>query len=369
MIILGIESSCDETGAGVVSLAEDGTVTVLADVVASSMAEHARFGGVVPEIASRAHLEAMGPTVRKALKDAGVQRPDAVAVTIGPGLAGALMVGAAAAKAYAAAWGVPLYAVNHLGGHVAVATLAGQELPHTVALLVDNLADSAGLVDRLHDSILGEIQRRQHVLQQAGNLANVAEYNAIRDARLANPSLGESMDPLPVLFIVIDEFGELLAAKPEFIELFVQIGRIGRSIGMHLLLASQRLEEGRLRGLESYLSYRVGLRTFSATESRTAIGTTDAHELPPIPGSGYLKVDPDIFERFKAAYVSGVYESSEKQESRELPPVPMPFELHNTTESWLVQRAENTALELKQREAEQELTKETRTIIFWSSLS
>ena len=252
-----------------------------------------------------------------------------------------------------------LVLVDFKGG----ATFAGLEpLPHTAAV-VDNLADSAGLVDRLHDSILGEIQRRQHVLQQAGNLANVAKYNTIRDARLANPSLGESMDPLPVLFIVIDEFGELLAAKPEFIELFVQIGRIGRSIGMHLLLASQRLEEGRLRGLESYLSYRVGLRTFSATESRTAIGTTDAHELPPIPGSGYLKVDPDIFERFKAAYVSGVYESSEKQQSRELPPVPMPFELHNTTESWLVQRAENTALELKQREAEQELTKETRTTL------
>lgn len=154
MIILGIESSCDETGAGVVSLAEDGTVTVLADVVASSMAEHARFGGVVPEIASRAHLEAMGPTVRKALKDAGVRRPDAVAVTIGPGLAGALMVGAAAAKAYAAAWGVPLYAVNHLGGHVAVATLAGQELPHTVALLV-----SGGHTQLLEVTAVGQPMR------------------------------------------------------------------------------------------------------------------------------------------------------------------------------------------------------------------
>ncbi|WIM73005.1 hypothetical protein QP028_04655 [Corynebacterium suedekumii] len=108
MIVLGIETSCDETGVGVVDLAEDGTLTVLADSVASSMQQHARFGGVVPEIASRAHLEEMGPVMRAALAEAGVSRPDAVAATVGPGLAGALLVGASAAKAYAAAWGVPL---------------------------------------------------------------------------------------------------------------------------------------------------------------------------------------------------------------------------------------------------------------------
>lgn len=223
-----------------------------------------------------------------------------------------------------------LVLVDFKGG----ATFAGLEpLPHTAAI-VDNLEDGAGLVDRLHDSILGEIQRRQRVLQQAGNLANVAEYNQLR-------AEGKVTDPLPVLFVVIDEFGELLAAKPEFIELFVQIGRIGRSIGVHLLLASQRLEEGRLRGLESYLSYRIGLRTFSAQESRAAIGSTDAHELPPIPGSGFLKVDPDIFDRFKAAYVSGPYEAIERAHERELPPVPMPLDLVNTTEEWLRHR-ENT---------------------------
>ena len=136
MIVLGIETSCDETGVGVVDLAEDGTLTVLADSVASSMQQHARFGGVVPEIASRAHLEEMGPVMRAALAEAGVSRPDAVAATVGPGLAGALLVGASAAKAYAAAWGVPFYGVNHLGGHVAVANLEGQTLPHAVALLV-----------------------------------------------------------------------------------------------------------------------------------------------------------------------------------------------------------------------------------------
>lgn len=136
MIILGVESSCDETGVGLVELADDGTVKILADKVASSMQEHARFGGVVPEIASRAHLEQMGPVMRAALAEAGIDKPDAVAATVGPGLAGALLVGASAAKAYAAAWGVPFYGVNHLGGHVAVANLEGETLPHSVALLV-----------------------------------------------------------------------------------------------------------------------------------------------------------------------------------------------------------------------------------------
>ena len=137
MIILGIESSCDETGVGIVELRPDGTMEVLADVIASSMAEHARFGGVVPEIASRAHLEAMPQVMAQALADAGVGKPDAVAATVGPGLAGALLVGASAAKAYAAAWGVPFYGVNHLGGHVAVAKLDGaEELPHSIALLL-----------------------------------------------------------------------------------------------------------------------------------------------------------------------------------------------------------------------------------------
>ena len=136
MIILGIESSCDETGVGIIDLAADGTMTILADAVASSMDQHARFGGVVPEIASRAHLEAMQPVMHSALSEAGITAPDAVAATVGPGLAGALLVGASAAKAYAAAWGVPFYGVNHLGGHVAVANLEGEPLPHAIALLV-----------------------------------------------------------------------------------------------------------------------------------------------------------------------------------------------------------------------------------------
>ncbi|MCH9721022.1 MAG: tRNA (adenosine(37)-N6)-threonylcarbamoyltransferase complex transferase subunit TsaD, partial [Actinomycetia bacterium] len=105
LTVLAIETSCDETGVGIARLDTDGTVSLLADEVASSVAEHARFGGVVPEVASRAHLEALVPTMRRALAAAGIDRPDVVAATIGPGLAGALMVGVAAAKAYAAAWG------------------------------------------------------------------------------------------------------------------------------------------------------------------------------------------------------------------------------------------------------------------------
>ena len=132
--MLGIETSCDETGVGVVR----GT-TLLADAIATSVDEHARFGGVVPEVASRAHLEAMVPTVRRALETAGVQLSDvdAVAVTAGPGLAGALLVGVAAAKAYAVALGVPLYGVNHLAAHVAVDVLEHGPLPEPcLALLV-----------------------------------------------------------------------------------------------------------------------------------------------------------------------------------------------------------------------------------------
>lgn len=153
-IVLAIETSCDETGVGIARLGGTGvgaTVTLLADEVASSVDEHVRFGGVVPEIASRAHLEALGPLMRRALAAAGVQRPDVVAATIGPGLAGALLVGVAAAKAYAAAWGVPFYAVNHLGGHLAADVYEHGPLPECVALLV-----SGGHTHLLQVRSLGE---------------------------------------------------------------------------------------------------------------------------------------------------------------------------------------------------------------------
>lgn len=146
-LVLGIETSCDETGVGLVR-----GHTLLADALASSVAEHARFGGVVPEVASRAHLAAIVPTMRRALAQAGVTLADldAIAVTAGPGLAGALLVGVAAAKGYAIAADKPVYGVNHLAAHVAVDTLEHGPLPEpAVALLVSGGHSSLLLVDDL----------------------------------------------------------------------------------------------------------------------------------------------------------------------------------------------------------------------------
>ena len=143
-LVLGIETSCDETGIGIVR----GT-TLLVDAIASSVEEHARFGGVVPEVASRAHLEAMVPTIQRACETAGVALTDldGIAVTSGPGLAGALMVGVASAKALALSLGLPLYGVNHLASHVAVDIVEHGPLPEpTMALLVSGGHSSLLLV-------------------------------------------------------------------------------------------------------------------------------------------------------------------------------------------------------------------------------
>jgi N6-L-threonylcarbamoyladenine synthase len=163
-LVLGFETSCDETGIGLVR-----GQTLLSDALATSMAEHERFGGVVPEIASRAHLEAMVPTVHKALSDAGVGASDvdAIAVTAGPGLTGALLVGVAAAKAYALALDVPLYGVNHLAAHVAVDELEHGRLAepsiamlvsggHSSLLLVPDLAQDVQELGRTIDDAAGE---------------------------------------------------------------------------------------------------------------------------------------------------------------------------------------------------------------------
>jgi N6-L-threonylcarbamoyladenine synthase len=151
-LVLGIETSCDETGIGIVR----GT-TLLADEIASSVDDHARFGGVVPEVASRAHLEAMVPTMRRALDVAGIELSDvdAIAVTAGPGLAGALLVGVAAAKGYAIAADKPLYGVNHLAAHVAVDTLEHGALPEpAIALLVSGGHSSLLRVDSLAGGVV-----------------------------------------------------------------------------------------------------------------------------------------------------------------------------------------------------------------------
>ncbi|HEV3169989.1 MAG TPA: type VII secretion protein EccCa [Actinocrinis sp.] len=185
------------------------------------------------------------------------------------------------------------------------ATFAGMsEMPHTAAVIT-NLADDLTMVDRMRDAIVGEMNRRQEMLRDGGNFKNIHDYEKARSA-------GAALTPMPNLVIVLDEFSEMLTAKPEFLDLFIQIGRIGRSLGVHLLLASQRLEEGKLRGLDTYLSYRLGLKTFSAAESRVVLGVPDAFNLPSIPGSGYLKTvgqegGNPAGARFKAAYVSGPY--------------------------------------------------------------
>lgn len=179
------------------------------------------------------------------------------------------------------------------------ATFAGMaDMPH-VSAIITNLGEELTLVDRMQDALQGEMVRRQELLRAAGNFANVADYEKARRGGRTD------LAPLPALLIVCDEFSELLSAKPEFVDLFVTIGRLGRSLQMHLLLSSQRLEEGRLRGLESHLSYRIGLRTFSAAESRTVLGVPDAYTLPPVPGTGYLKPDTTTMIQFRAAYVSG----------------------------------------------------------------
>jgi N6-L-threonylcarbamoyladenine synthase len=165
-VVLGIETSCDETGIGIVR-----GRTLLANVIASSMDEHARYGGVVPEIAARAHLESMQPTLRAALAEAGMTLDDvdAIAVTSGPGLAGALMVGVGAAKALALGAGKPLYAVNHLVGHVGADVLRedGTEIAlptiallvsggHTSLLHVRDLLDDVELLGETIDDAAGE---------------------------------------------------------------------------------------------------------------------------------------------------------------------------------------------------------------------
>jgi S-DNA-T family DNA segregation ATPase FtsK/SpoIIIE len=185
------------------------------------------------------------------------------------------------------------------------ATFLGfDRLPHTSAMIT-NLSDELPLVDRMQEALQGELVRRQELLRKAG-FASARDYaKALAD--------GAVLQPLPTLIIIVDEFSELLSSKREFIDLFVMIGRLGRSLGVHLLLASQRIDEGRMHALESHLSYRIGLRTFSAMESRSVIGVPHAYELPSAPGNGYLRPDTTSLIRFKAAYVSAPHESATPQ--------------------------------------------------------
>lgn len=173
-------------------------------------------------------------------------------------------------------------------------------LPHTAGMIT-NLERDLTLVDRMHEALFGELERRQRVLQESGNFDRVRDYQSHRKE---NPQL--ELPALPSLLVIVDEFGELLANKPDFLDLFVSIGRTGRSLGVHLLLATQRLDEGRIKGLESHLRYRICLRTFSPEESQLVLGSRHAFELPPLPGLGYLKIDNSL-QQFKAALSTRPY--------------------------------------------------------------
>jgi S-DNA-T family DNA segregation ATPase FtsK/SpoIIIE len=169
-------------------------------------------------------------------------------------------------------------------------------IPH-VAGMITNLQNDLPRVDRMFAALVGEMARRQKLLRDAGNVDGIKEYQTmyVRDP---------SIPPMPYLLVVVDEFGELLTVRPDFLDLFTAIGRVGRSLGMHLLFATQRLDEGRISGLEGHLRYRICLRTFSAEESRAVLGSGDAYQLPSLPGAGYFKVDTTIYRRFQAALIT-----------------------------------------------------------------
>ncbi len=206
-----------------------------------------------------------------------------------------------------------LVLVDFKGG----ATFLGMERARHVAAVITNLAKEAHLVARMTDALAGEVHRRQELLRAAGNFANITDYARARAG-------GAALRTLPALFIVVDEFSELLSQHPDFAELFVAIGRLGRSLGIHLLLASQRLDEGRLRGLDTHLSYRICLKTFSAGESRAVLGVADAHTLPPTPGAALLKTAAGDLIRFQTAFVSGPCRQP-RSENRSGAPEPMIF--------------------------------------------
>ncbi|MDA3647196.1 type VII secretion protein EccCa [Saccharopolyspora indica] len=181
-------------------------------------------------------------------------------------------------------------------------------LPHTSAVIT-NLADELPLVDRMTDALNGELVRRQELLRAAGNFASLRDYDKARAS-------GAPLAEVPTLLVICDEFSELLSARPDFIDMFVQMGRVGRSLGVHLLLASQRLEEGRLRGLDANLSYRIALRTFSDMDSRAVLGASDAFTLPRAPGHGFMRYGDEPMVRFRSAYVSGVHQGDDVRPGR-----------------------------------------------------
>ncbi|MEV6072974.1 type VII secretion protein EccCa [Nocardia sp. NPDC052001] len=189
-----------------------------------------------------------------------------------------------------------LLLVDFKGG----ATFLGFDRLSHVTAVVTNMEEEADLVTRMEDVINGEMARRQRILRDAGNFASVADYERAREQ-------GAQLEPMPTLLIILDEFAELLEQHPSFSKLFVAIGRLGRSLRIHLLLASQKVPSSRMGELEAHLSYRIALRTNQTSDSRDAIGTADAYHLPKKPGAGYLRVGAGDLQRFQAAYVGSPY--------------------------------------------------------------
>ncbi|MEV6427518.1 type VII secretion protein EccCa [Nocardia sp. NPDC051463] len=189
-----------------------------------------------------------------------------------------------------------LLLVDFKGG----ATFLGFDRLHHVTAVVTNMEEEADLVTRMEDVINGEMARRQRILRDGGNFASVADYERAREQ-------GADLAPMPTLLIILDEFAELLEHHPSFSKLFVAIGRLGRSLRIHLLLASQKVPASRMGELEAHLSYRIALRTNQTSDSRDAIGTADAYHLPKKPGAGYLRVGSGDLQRFQAAYVGSPY--------------------------------------------------------------
>ena len=173
--------------------------------------------------------------------------------------------------------------------------LAG--LPH-IAGLMTNLAEGEGLTRRACETLTDEVRRRQAVLRDAGDVADIGRYRELRST--TRPDL----PPLPHLFVVVDDFCQLLTADPDFLGPLSSIGRVGGSLGMHLLLADRRFETGRYRELAPFLSCRIGLRTDFPEQSSDILGTTDAFHLPRQPGLGYLRTDSGRYERFRASFAA-----------------------------------------------------------------
>ncbi len=224
-----------------------------------------------------------------------------------------------------------------------------ESLPH-VAGVITNLENDPQAINRMYASLLGEQQRRQNMLSRAGNLANIRQYQAKwrRDP--------EGMEPMPYLLIIVDEFAQLIASYEDFLALFVKLGQVGRSLGMHMMLATQRVDEGRIQALEGHLRYRICLRTFRPEESSSVIGTPDAYYLPPAPGSGYFKVDEDIYTAFKTALISTPYVPPEKQQVNPLDLIC----IFNSTGQFLPYQTANT---VPRKEEEEETVSEMSVVV------